>query len=96
MQNWEESKELKEKERERRERRETGRNKAINSGHLRLQRSLGRARTSLGPIQMGLVGCLKKGMDLSNTIQGGKVVFKNVFMRKNWKNSFQHFSIYNF
>ena len=29
---------------------------------------------------MGLVGCLKKGMDLSNTIQGGKVVFKNVFM----------------
>ena len=45
---------------------------------------------------MGLVGCLKKGMDLSNTIQGGKVVLKNVFMGKKWKISFRHFSLYKF
>ena len=45
---------------------------------------------------MGLVGCLKKGMDLSNKIQGDKVVLKNVFMGGKWKNSFHHFSLYKF
>ena len=45
---------------------------------------------------MGLYGCLKKGMDLSNTIQGGTVVLKNVFMGEKWKNSFSHFSLYKF
>jgi hypothetical protein len=30
--------------------------------------------------QIGLDGSLNKGMDISNTIQGGKVVVKNVFM----------------
>jgi hypothetical protein len=45
---------------------------------------------------MGIDGCLKKGMDLSNTIQGGKVMMKNVFMGRKWKNSFHHFSLYKF
>ena len=45
---------------------------------------------------MGLDGCLKKAMDLSNTIQGGKVVFKNVFMGINGKTHFAIFSFINF
>jgi hypothetical protein len=45
---------------------------------------------------MGLDLCLKKGMEFSNTIQGGKVVLKNVFLGKKWKISFRHFSLYKF
>ena len=45
---------------------------------------------------MGLVWCLNKSMDLSNTTQGGNIVLKKVFMGGKWKNSFRHFFLYIF
>ena len=45
---------------------------------------------------MRLDGYLKKGMDLSNTIHGGKAVLKIVFMRKNGKTHFAIFLFINF
>ena len=45
---------------------------------------------------MGHDACLEKALTRSKTGQGVKVVLKNVFKEKNWKNSFCHFSLYKF
>jgi hypothetical protein len=47
-------------------------------------------------VQMSHDGCLEKAMTLRKTGWGGKVVLKNVFKEKMWKNSFGHFSLYKF